>query len=119
MLSTTGGKCDLRPCNGTISVVMADTRHAVGMRLDNGAEILLHEGLDTVSMNGEGFELFVQTGDKVKAGDKLLTFTPELIREKGLDSTCVLLLTNSEDFPNAEFFSGMAAVQGVTIIGEI
>lgn len=113
------GRVISAPCDGTVSVVMADTRHAVGLRLDNGAELLLHEGLDTVSMNGEGFELFVKTGDQVRTGDKLLSFTPELIREKGLDTTCVLLLTNSEDFPHADFFSGMTAVQGETVIGEI
>lgn len=104
------------PCDGVISVVMEDTRHAVGLTLNNGAEILIHEGLDTVEMNGEGFELFVKAGDKVKAGDRLLKFDAELIKDRGFEKTCVIMLTNTEDFPDVSFLSGMHAEQNQTAV---
>lgn len=104
------------PCDGVISVVMEDTRHAVGLTLNNGAEILIHEGLDTVEMNGEGFELFVKAGDKVKAGDRLLKFDAELIKDRGFEKTCVIILMNTEDFPDVSFLSGMHAEQNQTAV---
>lgn len=102
------------PCDGMISIVMEDTRHAVGLTLNNGAEILIHEGLDTVEMNGEGFELFVKAGDKVKAGDRLLKFDAELIKDRGLEKTCVIILTNTEEFPDVLYRSGIHANQNQT-----
>ena len=57
------------PADGEITVVMDGSFHAVGMRLDNGVEVLLHIGVDTVGMNGEGFKPYVTVGDKVKTGD--------------------------------------------------
>ena len=57
------------PADGEITVVMDGSFHAVGMRLDNGVELLLHIGVDTVGMNGEGFKPYVTVGDKVKTGD--------------------------------------------------
>ena len=60
------------PCDGVISVIAGDSKHAIGITLNNGVEILLHIGLYTVSLNGEGFRVFVKEKDKVKQGDKLL-----------------------------------------------
>ena len=60
------------PCDATVSVLMEGSRHAVGLTLANGVEILIHEGIDTVNMEGDGFEYFVKEGDKVKAGDTLV-----------------------------------------------
>lgn len=68
------------PCDATVSVLMEGSRHAVGLTLANGVEILIHEGIDTVNMEGDGFEYFVKEGDKVNAGDKLLSFDPEKIQ---------------------------------------
>lgn len=106
----------LAPCDGTVSMVADGSLHAVGMTLDNGAELLLHIGLDTVSLNGEGFQVFVGAGEKVKQGQKLLEFDRKKIEEKGLLTTCVLVLTNSDDYPDLKLLSGMDAVHGETEI---
>lgn len=104
------------PCNGIISMVAEDSNHAVGMTLNNGAEILLHIGLDTVSLNGEGFRVFVKVGDKVKQGDRLIEFDKKGIEVKGFETTCILVVTNSDDCPDAKYLSGMDAVQNETEI---
>lgn len=70
---------------------MEGSKHAVGLTLSNGAEILIHEGIDTVNMEGEGFKCFVKEGQKVNAGDKLLQFDSEKIKAHGYETTCILL----------------------------
>lgn len=104
------------PCDGTISVAMEDTKHAVGLTLDNGAEILLHAGLDTVQMKGSGFELYVKQGQKVRAGEKLLEFDLKQVEEHGFGKTCVLVFTNENQFPDLKYFTGMKATQNETVI---
>ena len=107
------------PCDGVISTVMADSKHAVGITTKNGMELLIHEGIDTVALNGEGFELFVKEGDSIKTGDKLIHFDPELIKSKGYQTTCILVVTNSDDFPNMKLHTGMDAIVGETVIVEV
>lgn len=104
------------PCDGVISMIAEDSNHAIGMTLNNGAEILLHIGLDTVSLNGEGFHVFVKANDKVKQGDRLLEFDKDFIESKGFETTCILIVTNSDEYPDAKYFSGMEAVQNETEI---
>lgn len=67
------------PCDGVISMIAEDSNHAIGMTLNNGAEVLLHIGLDTVSLNGEGFHVFVRANDKVKQGERLMEFDKKFI----------------------------------------
>lgn len=107
------------PCDGVVSTVMADSKHAVGITTKNGMELLIHEGIDTVALNGEGFELFVKEGDSIKTGDKLIHFDPELIKSKGYQTTCILVVTNSDDFPNMKLHTGMDAIVGETVIVEV
>lgn len=107
------------PCSGVISTVMAESKHAVGIVMANGVELLIHEGLDTVSLGGEGFKLYVKEGQKIKKGDKLIEFDAQLLKEKGLQKTCVMAVTNSDNFPNIKFYTGMDAVAGETIIAEM
>lgn len=106
----------LAPCDGTISMIAEGSNHAIGMTLDNGAELLLHIGLDTVGLNGEGFQIFVKADEKVKQGQKLMEFDKKQIESKGLLTTCILVLTNSDDYPDAQLVSGMNAVCGETEI---
>ena len=85
------------PFDGTISSV-ADSRHAVGITGAGDMELLMHVGVDTVAMNGDGFEVFVKEGDEVKAGQKLLTFDRKKIAAAGHPDCVVTLLTNSDDY---------------------
>lgn len=87
------------PFDGEISAV-AETGHAIGITGPDGMEVLIHVGIDTVNMKGEGFELLVSRGDKVKAGQKLLTFDLEKIRAAGYSTTTAVLLANSVNYPD-------------------
>ncbi|NFD75887.1 PTS glucose transporter subunit IIA [Clostridium botulinum] len=88
------------PADGEIIVVMEESKHAVGIKFENGIEALIHVGIDTVSMNGEGFEVFVKTGDSVKEGQDLIMFDEELIKNRGLSTYTMLVITNSSEYPN-------------------
>lgn len=84
----------LSPADGVITMVSEDSFHACGIRLANGAEILLHIGLDTVDMNGDGFTAFVREGQKVQRGDRLIAFDPEKIKAAGHPLTTMLVVTD-------------------------
>ena len=86
------------PFDGVISTV-AETRHAVGITGPEDMEVLIHVGIDTVNMKGDGFELFVSEGEQVKAGQKLLAFDIPKIQAAGYPATTAVLLTNSDDYP--------------------
>lgn len=102
------------PCDGEISN-LADTLHAVGITTVDGAELLIHVGMDTVSLNGEGFKAHVQTGDQIKAGQLLLEFDMDFIRSKGLPLTTPVVVTDSDEHPNMSIQTGTVKV-GDTII---
>lgn len=87
------------PFDGEISTV-TDTCHAVGISGPEGMEVLIHVGIDTVNMKGEGFKLLVSEGEKVKAGQKLLAFDIEKIKAAGYSTVTAVLLTNSDDYPD-------------------
>ena len=85
------------PADAEVTIAFA-TGHAYGLKTANGAEILIHVGIDTVSMGGEGFDQKVAQGDKVKAGDVLGTFEAEKIAAAGLDDTTMVIVTNTADY---------------------
>ncbi len=87
------------PFDGEISSV-TETRHAIGITGPGGMEVLIHVGVDTVKMNGEGFAVLVSEGDKVRAGQKLMTFDISRIKAAGYSATSAVLLTNSDDYPS-------------------
>lgn len=89
------------PANGTINVVF-DTKHAVIVVTEFGAEVLLHIGIDTVSLNGECFETKVKVGDIVKKGDALVEFDREEIAAKGFDPVVLMIITNSGEYSSVE-----------------
>ena len=86
------------PFDGTIATV-TDSRHAIGLEGPEGTQVLIHVGIDTVNMQGDGFELLVAQGDTVKAGQKLLNFDMDKIKKAGYSATTAVLVANSDDYP--------------------
>ena len=84
------------PVNGEV-VSIADSKHAVGIASEDGAELLIHIGLDTVAIKGKGFMPLVKTGDKVKAGQRVLEFDMPGIIAAGHPTTSAFIITNSDD----------------------
>ncbi|HBH3550391.1 TPA: PTS glucose transporter subunit IIA [Clostridioides difficile] len=85
------------PCDSEV-VMLFETKHAIGLKTKNGAEILIHIGINTVSMNGDGFKTFVKTGDNVKEGDLLIKFDLDKISHANLDSTVMIVNNNGSDY---------------------
>ena len=104
------------PVSGKITMLMDDSRHAVGMMLANGVEVLLHVGIDTVDMQGDGFSYLVHTGDEVKAGTPLLTFSREKIRAAGHPDVTICVITNKNGVETFAFHTGMTGKTGETVI---
>lgn len=93
------------PFDGEISSV-TDTKHAVGVTSPDGIELLIHVGVDTVAMQGDGFTCHVTEGQKVKAGDKLISFDRDKIKKAGHPDCVVVLVTNSDDYENLTIKTG-------------
>lgn len=87
----------LAPEDGTLAVLYP-TLHALGFVLDNGVELLIHIGINTVDLEGEGFCKFAEQGDRVKKGEKIVTFDIGQIKAKGYDPTVMALVSNTDDF---------------------
>ncbi len=109
------GNVVVAPADATVCSVIEDSRHAVGLTLDNGAELLIHVGIDTVSMNGDGFQLHVKEGDRVHLGDKLITFDPEKIKAAGHPTTTAFLVTDPGDLAPS-FETNVDAQAGRTVV---
>ena len=109
------GNVVVAPADATVCSVIEDSRHAVGLTLNNGAELLIHVGIDTVSMNGDGFQLHVKEGDRVRLGDKLITFDPEKIKAAGHPTTTAFLVTDPGDLAPT-FETNVDAQAGRTVV---
>ena len=103
------------PADAEVTIAFA-TGHAYGLKTANGAEILIHVGIDTVSMNGEGFDQKVAQGDKVKAGDVLGTFDAAKIAAAGLEDTTMVIVTNTADFASVTPVATGSVEKGDAII---
>ena len=103
------------PADAEVTIVFP-TGHAYGLRTANGAEILIHVGIDTVSMNGEGFNHKVAQGDKVKVGDVLGTFDSAKIAAAGLDNTTMVIVTNTADFASVNPVASGSVAKGDAVI---
>ena len=109
------GNVVVAPADATVCSVIEDSRHAVGLTLNTGAELLIHVGIDTVSMNGDGFQLHVKEGDRVHLGDKLITFDPEKIKAAGHPTTTAFLVTDPGDLAPT-FETNVDAQAGRTVV---
>ena len=107
------------PADAEVSVVMEDSRHACGLALADGTELLIHIGIDTVDMKGDGFTLFVHEGDQVRAGDKLITFSPEKIAAAGHPKTTVFIVTEPAGHTDMKFFTDIDVTHGETAVAEL
>ncbi len=104
------------PADCDVSVVMADTGHACGLSLPGGVELLIHVGVDTVDMGGDGFKLLVKEGDHVKAGQPLIEFDPAKIKAAGHPCTTMLIVTSEGNAANIKMHSGIDAKAGETTV---
>lgn len=104
------------PCDGEISVFFP-TGHAIGITAKTGAEILIHIGMDTVTLDGQGFIAKAKTGDKVKKGQLLLEFDMEYIKSRNLPLTTPVVITNSDDMAELKTAS-VESVSNADIIME-
>ncbi len=95
------------PADGTVDTVF-DTGHAISLTTDGGAEILIHIGIDTVKLNGEHFKSMVTNGEKIKAGQPLIEFDLDKIKEKGYDTATSVVITNYKDYSAIETDGGNA-----------
>lgn len=104
------------PADGKITITMEGTNHAVGLRIAEGFDVLIHIGIDTISLNGKGFTSYIKTGQKVKAGEKLIEFDKSLIESRELCSDVILIALDNPELPDVTFESGMQATAGETVI---
>ena len=107
-------KTVVSPVDGTV-VSTFPTKHAIGLKTDNGLEVLVHMGIDTVELNGEGFEVFVKEGQEVKAGDKLAEMAIDSIKAAGKDTAIMVVFTNLSDKQTFE----LTEMDNVTVSTEI
>ena len=103
------------PADGTIGMVF-DTKHAISMTTEGGAELLIHVGLDTVTLNGAPFTVHVAADDKVKKGDLMAEFDMDMIKEAGLETITPVIVCNSDDFKEVVRFTGKTVKPGDEIM---
>ena len=105
------------PVDAVVEQTMEGSNHAIGLIMDNGLEILLHIGLDTVEMKGDGFTIHVQEDDRVKAGQELITFDPAKIKAAGHPLTTIMVITNDSDY-KLTFNAGLDVKAGENTIAK-
>lgn len=86
------------PCSGTVTMLFP-TKHAFGITTNEGLEILIHIGIDTVNLNGKGFQAFVSENQKVKKGDKIIKFNDSYLADSSMDMTTIVVITNGTEHP--------------------
>lgn len=111
------GDVIVAPADGELTLVF-NTRHAFAMTLENGVELLVHIGIDTVSLNGEGFEQLAEQGTKIKAGTPIIKINPEFIKEKGLSLVTPVLITNPDVLTSIKAIENLDTISGETTILE-
>lgn len=107
------------PADATVNLLMQESRHACGLKLANGAQILLHIGIDTVAMKGDGFEYLVKEGQKVSAGTPLIKFDKKKISEAGYVDTIICVIAEPGNMENIVFMTGIYAIEKETTVAKI
>lgn len=110
------GNAVVAPADGKVTVMMEGSNHAIGMELKGGLEILLHIGVDTVNLKGEGFQALVKTGAEVKAGTELIRFEREAMEAKGYCMEVMQIVMDSETASKVQYSTGMDAKAGETVV---
>lgn len=103
------------PCDGTVDL-MFDTGHAVNLRSADGVEILIHIGVDTVSLKGEGFRTFRKSDESVRKGDLLIEFDAELLKSKGFELIIPMIICNTDEYAEVEGLAGRDVKAGDDVI---
>ena len=103
------------PVDGTVAMVF-DTKHAINLISEQGAEILIHVGLDTVRLKGEHFTAHVTNGEQIKKGELLLEFDIEAIKAAGFDTISPIVICNSDDYSKVERITGMQVNTSDTVM---
>jgi PTS system beta-glucosides-specific IIC component len=106
------------PINGTVTATF-DSKHAIGLTTDSGMELLIHVGIDTVQLAGEGYENFVEQGQKITAGEDLLKVDLDFVSNKGFDTVTPIVITNSADYEDVLNLTGSSVGYGDKIIKAI
>ena len=109
-----GADAVVSPADATVTVTMPASNHAVGLTLDNGMELLIHIGIDTVDMGGDGFACHVSQGERVRAGQKLLSFSQDKIRAAGHPAITAFVVSATGSARDVTFERGPGAVAGST-----
>ncbi len=105
----------IAPFNGEVASIF-QTKHAIGLLSDSGIELLIHVGIDTVKLEGVPFTAHVKEGDKVKAGDLLLTFDRQAIIDAGYDLATPIIISNSDDYPGFDIAAVSAVIAGQPLL---
>ena len=105
------------PCNGTVAVYTEENKHAIGLQTEDGLELLIHIGVDTVNLKGEGFEGLVSAGDKIRAGEPLIRFAKAELEKKGYCTDVMVIVMANGDF-DVKYTTGMTAQARKTVVAE-
>lgn len=111
------GNIIVAPCDGTLTLV-ADTKHAFGMTCEDGLELMVHIGIDTVALNGEGFKKHADAGVSVKKGQPIIEFDWDLMKEKFIDMSVMLILLNHQDYQIKSMHHGKTVKKGIDVVVE-
>ena len=110
------GDTVVAPADATVTMIAEGSLHAVGLHLENGADILIHIGIDTVNLNGKGFTVLTKVDTKVKEGTPLIKFDSKIIKDNGYKNVVIIAVTNSNDYPMMKKLLGDNAKSAKTTI---